>query len=107
MTRGTHPASLANLRPGSAPGRRSPRWNLYRDGYEEVAEQISARLHGSEARQCVHVAPDGGVYCSPRRKAPEYPELELIGHYDSSTRTEWVEDDLLHWMREQTNQRAA
>ena len=104
--RGEHPNSQANLRPGGRPGPAS-RMNLWRDGYEEVAEQVIRRQRRNGGTVVVQVMPDGGVYCSPRRKAPEYPELELIGHYDSSTRTEWVEDDLLHWMREQTKQRAA
>lgn len=95
-----------NLRRGgqSAP---APWLNLWRDGYEEVAEQVVTRQRRNGGTVVVQVMPDGGVYCSPKRKAPEHAGIELIGHYDSSTRTEWVEDDLLHWMREQTKKHAA
>ena len=107
MTRGTHPASLANLRSGGRPGRRSPRMNLYRDGFEGCAGQVSARVRRSGEPLQVHVAPDGGVYCSPGRKIANAPMLELIGTYNNKARVEHIEDDLLAWIREQNTQRAA
>jgi hypothetical protein len=105
--RGQHPNSRANLRPDNLRGRRSPRMNLHRDGYEAVAEVVSEKARRNITLLQVHVDPDGGVYTSPERKLSHAPMLELVGTYNREVRVEHVEDDLIAWMREHNNQHAA
>lgn len=104
--RGQHPNSRANLRPDNLRGRRSPRMNLHRDGYEAVAEVVSEKARRNTTLLQVHVDPDGGVYTSPERKLSHAPMLELVGTYNREVRVGQVEADLLFWL-DNNNQHAA
>ena len=106
MPRGSHPNSRANL-PAKQRGVPCPHLNLWRDGFEECAEQIMVRQRRNRVAVVVHVAPDGGVYCGPRTKAPARDDLELVGVYDHRALTEHVEDDLLALLRERSARWAA
>ena len=107
MSRGSHPNSRANLKADNLRGRRCPRMNLWRDGFEEVAEIVSRKLKTNVTPMAVHVDPEGGVYTSPERKLKHAPMLELVGTYNEEARIEHIEDDLLAWLREQSQQHAA
>ena len=78
--------------------------NVFRDGYEVVAETISARVRKAKGeRYCVWVDWEGTVRWRSKwaehRSAP-LPDADLIGTYDRHVRVETIEGDLIERMRE-------
>lgn len=84
--------------------------NLFRAGYEEIAEIVSRRVrNGHGMRYCVWVDFEGKVTLRPRydKRAKPLPDADLIGTYDRHTRVEWIEADLIARSQELTGRKAA
>jgi hypothetical protein len=82
---------------------RPPVRNLRRDGWEEVADFIAARIRQDKVGYAVHVAPDGAVRLTrtDRQRHTELPDGWKVGEYAySGLRVEFIEDDLIERTRE-------
>ncbi len=103
-----HPTAIRNThrRTGNPRGRPPGRY-LLRDGYEATADWIKERLLDVKGPHLVEIREDSGVRLTERNKltADEFTARAVlpgyVGTYNRVALTEHIEDDLLHWMREQ------
>lgn len=81
---------------------RRPNANLFRDGYEAIAERISSIARRTKGRTNAIVRPTGIVYTDQESKTREDtgPALFRVGPYNRDVRVEWIEDDLIQAMRD-------
>lgn len=86
------------------------RHNLLRDGHEATAEAVALTVR--KRKGCVHVfvSDDGGVRCIRDTELVDRkprPDHERIGRYRGDVPVEVIENDLLAWLRERSERRAA
>ena len=81
---------------------RRPNVNLFRDGYEQVAERIASVARRTKGRTFAIVRPTGGVYADQdsKTRGDAGPELFRVGPYNRDVLVEWIEDDLIQAMKD-------
>ena len=97
-----------NHRATGLPTGRAPGCFLDRDGYEAAAEHIKRRLLACKGPHVVDIRKDGGVRITARwelsndEHTARATSPAYVGTYNRTAMTEHIEDDLIHWMREQS-----
>lgn len=95
-----------NHRPTGLPLGRPPGRNLARDGFEEVADWIKGRLLSVKGPHLVEIREDRGVRLTERSRlsndeyAARVKGWGYVGTYNRKALIEWIENDLIEWMRE-------
>ncbi len=91
------------------PKGRPPGGHLIHDGYEAAAAYIVKKLRDNKGPHVVQIRGDARVRVTRRsdftasQLAQAVGALGYVGTYNRMARVEHIEDDLLHWLRQDNN----